>query len=91
MHQDLTDNAIFSFLAITLLNRLSIISLLDVGCGLGYMSARLKSGLSNLTGVVGMNITTTANAKAFSIFPDIEFITGSLQGLGSGVRLLMLP
>lgn len=78
-HQDETVNAIFSDLTVAILKRRSISSLLDVGCGMGYMVARLKNEIPGLTRVVELDISPTATAKAAALFPDIEFRAGTLD------------
>jgi len=83
-HQDETVNAIFSNLTVAILKRRSVSSLLDVGCGMGYMAARLKSEIPGLTRVVGLDISPTATAKAAAMFPDIEFRAGTLGTDASG-------
>lgn len=78
-HQDETVNAIFSDLTVAILKRRPVSSLLDVGCGLGYMAARLKSEIPGLTRVVGLDVSSTATAKAAAMFSDIEFRAGTLD------------
>jgi len=63
-HQDKTVNAVFSDHTVTLLRRLHPKSLLDVGCGLGYMASRLKREIPELSRVVGLEISETAAKKA---------------------------
>jgi len=79
-HQDRTVHAIFSDLTVVLLSRLRPQSLLDVGCGLGYMANRLKQEIESLNRVVGLEVSETAVAKARSMFPNIEFHSGSVVG-----------
>ena len=83
-HQDKTVNAVFSDLTVTLLRRLRPLSLLDVGCGLGYMAARLKCEIPELSRVVGLEISETAVVTAQNMFPDIEFRAGSLAPYTTG-------
>lgn len=83
-HQDETVNAIFSDLTVAILKRHPVCSLLDVGCGMGYMAARLKSEIPGLTRVVGLDISPTATAKAAAMFPDIEFRAGTLGADAAG-------
>lgn len=83
-HQDETVNAIFSDLTVAILKRRPASSLLDVGCGMGYMAARLKSEILGLTRVVGLDISPTATAKAAVMFPDIEFRAGTLDADTAG-------
>ena len=80
-HQDETVNAIFSDLTVTLLKRRGVHSLLDVGCGLGYMAERLRREIPGLNRVVGLDISETAVARAAAMFPDIEFHSGTLDTL----------
>lgn len=77
-HQDETVNSVFSDLTVTLLRRRHPQSLLDVGCGLGYMAARLKSEMPELKRIVGLDISETAVAKAAVMFPEIEFRAGTV-------------
>ena len=83
-HQDKTVNAVFSDLTVTLLRRLRPLSLLVVGCGLGYMAARLKCEIPELSRVVGLEISETAVVTAQNMFPDIEFRAGSLAPYTTG-------
>lgn len=78
-HQDETVNAVFSDLTVALLRRRHPQSLLDVGCGLGYMAARLKSEIPELARVVGLDISGTAVEKAATMFPEIEFRAGTIH------------
>lgn len=77
-HQDETVNAIFSDITVALLRRRHPQSLLDVGCGLGYMAARLKHEIPELERVVGLDVSETAVKKAASMFPEIEFCAGTI-------------
>ncbi len=77
-HQDETVNAVFSDLTVALLRRRNPKSLLEVGCGLGYMAARLKTELPELKRVVGLYVSKTAVAKAAALFPEIEFRAGTI-------------
>ena len=83
-HQDETANAIFSDLTVAILKKRQVASLLEVGCGMGFMAARLKSEIPELTRVVGLDISPTAAAKATAMFPDIEFRAGTLDSWRGG-------
>lgn len=78
-HQHETVNAVFSDLTVTLLRRQHPQSLLDVGCGLGYMAARLKHEIPELMRVVGLDVSETAVMKARAMFPEIEFRAGTVS------------
>jgi len=80
-HQDETVSAIFSDLTVVILKHRHIRSLLDVGCGMGYMAERLRRELPGLNRVVGLDISETAVACAAEMFPDIEFVAGTLDNL----------
>ncbi|MCF8176906.1 MAG: class I SAM-dependent methyltransferase [Sulfuritalea sp.] len=80
-HQDETVSAIFSDLTVAILKRRGIRSLLDVGCGVGYMAERLRKEIPELKRVVGLDISETAVARAAEMFPDIEFVSGTLENL----------
>ena len=80
-HQDETVNAIFSDLTVAILKRRSIESLLDVGCGLGYMAERLRREIPQLKRVVGIDVSETAIARARSLFPKVEFHAATLASL----------
>ena len=77
-HQDATARAIFSDHAVTLIRRLQPKSLLDVGCGLGYVTARLKSEIEGLDDVLGIDFSATVIGKASAMHPDIRFLSDSL-------------
>jgi trans-aconitate methyltransferase len=78
-HQDQHAYAIWSDLTVAILKQRKVKSMLDVGCGMGYMAARLKSEIPGLTRVVGLDVSLTAIAKAAAMFPEIEFRTGTLD------------
>lgn len=80
-HQDETVSAIFSDFTVAILKRRDIRSLLDVGCGMGYMAERLRREIPGLSRVVGLDISETAIARATEMFPDIEFVSGTLETL----------
>jgi SAM-dependent methyltransferase len=77
-HQDQTVNAIFSDLTVAILKRRRIESLLDVGCGLGYMTDRLRREVPQLKRIVGIDVSETAISQAKESFPQIEFRVGTL-------------
>lgn len=83
-HQDETVNAIFSDLTVAILKHHRVCSLLDVGCGVGYMAERLRREIAELNRVVGIDISQTAVARAAELFPDVEFIPGTLDTLTIG-------
>jgi trans-aconitate methyltransferase len=80
-HQDETANAIFSDLTIAILRNRNVASMLDVGCGLGYMTARMKSEIPSLERIVGLDISETAIARAREMFAGIDFRAGSLDAI----------
>jgi SAM-dependent methyltransferase len=80
-HQDETVSAIFSDLTVAILKHRRIRSLLDVGCGIGYMAERLRRELPGLERVVGLDISETAVTRAAKMFPDVEFVSGTLDNL----------
>lgn len=81
-HQDETVSAIFSDLTVAILKRRRIRSLLDVGCGMGYMAERLRREIPGLSRIVGLDISETAITRATEMFPDIEFVSGTLETRG---------
>ena len=83
-HQDETANAIFSDITVAILKQRHVSSMLDVGCGLGYLTARLNCEIPELTRVVGLDVSPTAIAKAALIFPEIEFRAGTFSSDGLG-------
>jgi len=78
-HQDKTVNSVFSDHTVTLIRRLSPSSVLDVGCGLGYMLNRLMQEVTDIKKAVGLEISESAVMKARGMFPDIEFIVGTVH------------
>lgn len=85
-HQDETANAIFSDLTVAILRRRDVLSLLDVGCGLGYMAERLRCEIPGLEQVFGLDISETAIRRASEMFPQIRFLAGTLDSLGEDAR-----
>jgi SAM-dependent methyltransferase len=82
-HQDETVNAIFSDLTVAILKHRCVKSLLDVGCGLGYMTERMRREIPQLKRVVGIDVSETAISSAKRMFPKIKFhaaMPGSLPG-----------
>lgn len=77
-HQDQTAHAIFSDITVAIIRRCQPGNLLDVGCGLGFMTERLRSEVPSLARVVGLDVSETAIAKAMAMFPEIEFHAGSI-------------
>jgi SAM-dependent methyltransferase len=56
-------------------------SLLEIGCGLGYVTKYILDENSNCD-VFGMDISKTAISKAKKKFPNIEFIEGDIRSAG---------
>jgi len=78
-HQDETVNSIFSDMCVVIIRRCMPASLLDVGCGLGYMAERLRSEIDGLENIVGLDVSETATARAKDLFPLIRFVAGDLK------------
>lgn len=78
-HQDEHAKAIWSDIAIAILRRREIKSMLDVGCGLGYLTARMKNEIQSLERVVALDISDTAIARARRMFSGIEFYAATLS------------
>lgn len=78
-HQDQTANAIFSDMCITIIRHCKPKTLLDVGCGLGYMTERLRREVTSLVRVTGMDVSQTAVADAAKRFAAIQFVAGNLN------------
>jgi 2-polyprenyl-3-methyl-5-hydroxy-6-metoxy-1,4-benzoquinol methylase len=55
------------------------VDILEVGCGLGYVSSKLHTELSGNANVTGMDISPTAIEKAKALFPSLEFIVGDIR------------
>lgn len=77
-HQDKTVNAIFSDIAVVILRQRSPDSLLDVGCGMGYMAERFRVEIPTLKRVAGIDVSETAVVRARSMFPEIEFMARTI-------------
>lgn len=78
-HQDKHVNAIFSDLTISILKHRKVKTMLDVGCGLGYLTARMKDEIPFLERIVALDISETAIARAKQMFSGIEFCAGDLD------------
>ncbi len=85
-HQDKTVNSIFSDLTVALLKARRVRSLLDVGCGLGYMTDRLRREIPGLERVVGIDVSETAISRAREMFPEIEFLSGKPQAMAGNEK-----
>lgn len=79
-HQDKTANQVFVDLDIAILKHFlpefDIRSVCDLGCGLGYVSARLLSELSPLFAgldVTGIDVSLEAAARARLLHPQVTF------------------
>ena len=80
-HQDETARQVFVDIDIAIINhfvetnKLSMVA--DVGCGLGYVAARLKDELkidaSNFL-TIGFEVSGEAVSRAASLHPEIEFV-----------------
>lgn len=55
------------------------LDILEVGCGLGYVSSKLYTELSGNVNVTGMDVSPTAIKKAKTLFPSLEFIIGDIR------------
>ena len=55
------------------------VDILEVGCGLGYVSSKLQTELSGNVNITGMDVSSTAIEKAKIIFPSLEFIVGDIR------------
>jgi SAM-dependent methyltransferase len=80
-HQDETAHAIFSDMCVTIIRHCQPASLLDVGCGLGYMAERFRREVPGLSNVVGMDISATAAAEAAKMFPAVRFLAGEMKSV----------
>ena len=54
------------------------VDILEVGCGLGYVSSKLQTELSGNVNITGIDVSSTAIEKAKIIFPSLEFIVGDV-------------
>jgi len=81
-NQDKTAFGIFSDIDLLIIKkhkeRLNYNSILEVGCGLGFFTKRLKNELGRDIIVSGMDISETAITKADSNFPDIDFYCANI-------------
>lgn len=55
------------------------VDILEVGCGLGYVSSKLRRELSGNVNITGMDISPTAIKKAKALFPLLEFMVGDIR------------
>jgi 2-polyprenyl-3-methyl-5-hydroxy-6-metoxy-1,4-benzoquinol methylase len=55
------------------------VDILEVGCGLGYVSSKLQTELSGNVNITGIDVSSTAIEKAKIIFPSLEFIVGDIR------------
>lgn len=85
-HQDKTVHAIFSDITVAIIRKCQPESLLDVGCGLGFMTERLRAEIPSLARVVGLDVSETAIIKAATMFPKIEFRAGTIGADLGGER-----
>ena len=85
-HQDLTVDAVFSDLTVAILRRRPIHSLLDVGCGYGFMTNRLPTSVPGLRRVVGLDVSATAVETARRKFPELEFRVGTIDDVPASER-----
>lgn len=85
-HQDQTVRAIFSDITVAIIRKCKPESLLDVGCGLGFMAERLRTEIPSLARVVGLDVSETAIVKAATMFPEIEFRAGTIGADLGGER-----
>lgn len=78
-HQDVSAQKTFVDIELTFLRfflpKFRITSLCDLGCGMGYVTARLKNELplSKKVKIIGFDISSNAVTKAKKLFPSIEF------------------
>ena len=76
-HQDELAYMIFSEIDLAILKQRKYERILEVGCGLGYFTNRLKQELRNSGGgspyITAMDISHTAIEKAKGMFPGIDF------------------
>ena len=80
-HQDKTSYSVFSDIDLAILRQYRYNSICEVGCGLGFFTNRLAQELGsegNIVRVTGIDISPTAVAKARTLFPHQNFVTGDL-------------
>jgi SAM-dependent methyltransferase len=77
-HQDRTADAVFRDICVSIVRRCNPDSLLDVGCGMGYMADRLRREVPRLKSVAGLDVSETAIAEARKMFPSIRFVADDL-------------
>lgn len=82
--QDRTAHEMSADIDMAILRKRSYRSICDVGCGLGFFSARLRQELAMPDGgpprVVGIDVSPTAVARAAGRFAGIHFVEGDLLG-----------
>lgn len=81
-HQDKTSSQVFVDLDLAIIKHFiplyNVQSLCDLGCGMGYVSSRLRSELAPLNlqlKITGIDASEDAINKASMLHPNIEFIT----------------
>lgn len=82
-HQDITVDAIFSDITVTILKHYCIESALDVGCGLGYMTDRLRREIPTLNYILGIDISETAISKARKMFTSADFSSEQISDIAN--------
>jgi SAM-dependent methyltransferase len=60
-------------------SKVESVDILEVGCGLGYVSSKLQTELSGNVNITGIDVSSTAIEKAKIIFPSLEFIVGDIR------------
>jgi SAM-dependent methyltransferase len=78
-HQDETATGIFTDIDLSILRhmkaRYSFERIADIGCGLGYVTARIKAEVLGGGVVTGFDVSSSAVTKARRMFPGICFET----------------
>lgn len=84
-HQDETAYELFVEIDLALIKRFhtlhGFMSIGDIGCGLGYITERLRRQLSEVgteARFTGIDISKTAISKAQRLFPNIAFLTRNI-------------
>ena len=54
------------------------INIIELGCGLGYFTNRIKSSLPKNCNVMGIDVSNTAIYKAKQLFPDCQFTVSDI-------------